>query len=120
MNVPDRRLSVFVLEDEALIRMMTVEMVEELGHFVVAEAGSISEALSLAETADFDLALLDVNIRGHVSFDVAAIIEQRRLPMLFVSGYNATGLPPPFDQHLLLQKPFDIHALKKAIDRVLT
>jgi CheY-like chemotaxis protein len=47
MSVPDR-LSVFVLEDEALIRMMTVEMVEELGHYVVAEAGSISEALSLA------------------------------------------------------------------------
>jgi CheY-like chemotaxis protein len=31
--------SIFLLEDEALIRMMLAEMVEELGHRVVAEAG---------------------------------------------------------------------------------
>jgi hypothetical protein len=33
--------SIFLVEDEALIRMMIVEMLEELGHRVVAEAGSI-------------------------------------------------------------------------------
>jgi CheY-like chemotaxis protein len=58
-------LSIFILEDEALTRMMVVQMIEELGHRVVVEAGSRSEALSLAETADFDLALLDINIAGH-------------------------------------------------------
>jgi hypothetical protein len=41
------------------------------------------------------------------------------LPLLFVGGYNATGLPPPFDKRVLLQKPFDLHALKAAIDRAL-
>jgi CheY-like chemotaxis protein len=36
--------SIFLVEDEALIRMMIVEMLEELGHRVVAEAGSIEAA----------------------------------------------------------------------------
>jgi hypothetical protein len=49
-------LSIFVLEDEALIRMMIVQMIEDLGHRVVAEAGSIAEALTLGETFEFDLA----------------------------------------------------------------
>jgi hypothetical protein len=33
-------LSIFVLGDEALIRLMIIQMVEDLGHHVAAEAGS--------------------------------------------------------------------------------
>ncbi|MFK4522665.1 CheY-like chemotaxis protein [Bradyrhizobium japonicum] len=32
--------SILLVEDEALIRMMLVEMVEELGHRVIAEVGN--------------------------------------------------------------------------------
>ena len=35
--------SIFLVEDEALIRMMLAEMVEELGHRVVAEAGNVED-----------------------------------------------------------------------------
>ena len=53
--------SFFVVEDETLIRMMIVEMLEELGHTVTNEAARLDQAVSLARSADFDLALLDVN-----------------------------------------------------------
>jgi len=118
MSAPTQ-LAVFVLEDEALIRMMIVQMLEELGHRVVAEAGSLSAALALAETAEFDLALLDINIAGSGSDGVASIIERRRVPLLFVSGYNSTGLPEPFSGRAVLQKPFAIQSLKRAIERTL-
>jgi len=90
-------LAVFILEDEALVRMMIIQMVEELGHRVVAEAGSVSEALPLAEQAAFDLALLDINVGGDNSADIAAIVERRSLPFIFVSSYNAAGLPAPLN-----------------------
>jgi CheY-like chemotaxis protein len=112
-------LSVFVLEDETLIRMMVVQMIEELGHRVVAEAGTIAEALSLVETADFDLALLDINVAGATSDRVAMIVEQRGLPFIFVSGYTSTGLPAAFAGHRVLQKPFSIPSLRKAIEAAL-
>ena len=118
MNGPTR-LAVFVVEDEALIRMMIVQMLEELGHRVVAEAGSISEALPMADTATFDLALLDINVGGNRSDGIALIIEQRHLPLLFVSGYHSTGLPEPFCDRSVLQKPFAIQALKTAIELAL-
>jgi DNA-binding NarL/FixJ family response regulator len=51
--------SLFLVEDEVLIRMMIADMVVEFGHRVVAEAGSIHEATSLAGSAQFDLALLE-------------------------------------------------------------
>ena len=38
MESKSRRVSVFLVEDETLIRMMIAGIVEELGHTVVAEA----------------------------------------------------------------------------------
>ena len=113
------RVSVFLVEDETLIRFMTAEMVEELGHRVVAEAGSIEEGLPFAKSANFDLALLDINIAGDSIAPIAEILERRRLPFLFVSGYKKSGLPEPLDKKPLLQKPFQITQLKQAIEGVL-
>jgi hypothetical protein len=38
---------VFVVEGEVMIRMMVVDMLEELGHTVSAEAGRLDQACSL-------------------------------------------------------------------------
>jgi len=65
------RGSVFLVEDEVMIRMMVADMLEELGFAVAAEAGDIDEAIRLAETADFDLAILDVNVNGKIISPVA-------------------------------------------------
>ena len=52
--------SILLVEDEALIRMM----VEELGHRVTAEAGTLETAIATARDSAFDVALLDVNLGG--------------------------------------------------------
>ncbi len=56
--------SILLVEDEALIRMMLVGMVEELGHRVIAEAGNIDDGRSFAEIEGYDLAILDINLHG--------------------------------------------------------
>jgi CheY-like chemotaxis protein len=60
-------VSIFLVEDEALIRMMVTEMLEELGHRVVAEAGSIQAAEPLAYTFTFGLAIFDINVGGLIA-----------------------------------------------------
>jgi CheY-like chemotaxis protein len=70
-----RQASMFLVEDE--VRMMLADMVEELGHRVAAEAGNIQDAQVLAETAVFDLAILDINIAGSSIVPVAEIIDRR-------------------------------------------
>ena len=66
--------SIFLVEDEVLIRMMLADMVEELGHRVVAEAGNVQDARALAETIFFDIAILDINIAGS---SIAVLFCQR-------------------------------------------
>jgi CheY-like chemotaxis protein len=98
--------SVLLVEDEALIRMMIVEMLEELGHRVVAEAGSIETAEPLARTSVFDLAVLDINIGGFNISPIAEIVAARSLPFVFVSGYGPAGMPALFADRPILRKPF--------------
>lgn len=107
--------SFFLVEDEALIRMMLIDMLEELGHSVVAEAASVDEALPLARDSAFDIAILDINLAGSNSAPIAEIIAERHIPFLYASGYAENGLPTAFNDRLLLRKPFQIDQLEKAI-----
>ena len=110
-------LAIFLVEDEALIRMMIVEMLEELGHRVIEEAGSIHQAEPLASNSVFDLAVLDINVGGVNISPVAERVAARGLPFVFVSGYGPEERPPLFKDTPVLRKPFlivDFEALIKS------
>ena len=53
---------ILVAEDEALIRMDLVEMLQEAGYEVVAQATNGEEAIALATEHNPDLAILDVKM----------------------------------------------------------
>jgi AmiR/NasT family two-component response regulator len=53
---------ILVAEDEALIRMDLVEMLEEAGYHVIAQATNGEEAIALATEHQPDLAILDVKM----------------------------------------------------------
>jgi CheY-like chemotaxis protein len=109
--------NILIVEDETLLRMMVTEMLQELGHRVAAEAARIEQALPLAQSADFDLALLDVNVAGKLITPVAEIIASRPRPIIFTTGYGASGLPEGFRNCPALRKPFMVDRLKKAIEQ---
>src|SRR3984893_6157050 len=113
------RGSVFLVEDEVMIRMMVADMLEELGFRVAAEAGEINEAIRLAQSTEFDLALLDVHVNGKVISPVAELIKARNRPFIFATGYGSSGLPPEYRDRPALQKPFQIETLAKMIDSAL-
>ena len=111
--------SVFLVEDEVMIRMMVADMLGELGYHVTAEAGEIDEAMKLAQTADFDFALLDVNVNGKVISPVADLIKARNRPFIFATGYGLSGLPEEYRDRPVLRKPFQLETLAQVIDSTL-
>ena len=112
--------SIFLVEDETLIRMMVVEMLEELGHRVVAEAGSVQMAEPLARASAFDLAVFDINVAGFMISPIVEIVAARGLPFVFVSGYGPEGLPAPFKDKPVLRKPFSITEFAALINSALS
>jgi len=57
-----KAVRILVAEDEALIRMDLVEMLQEAGYEVIAQAGNGEEAIALALEHQPDLAILDVKM----------------------------------------------------------
>jgi CheY-like chemotaxis protein len=113
------RRSVLLVEDEVMIRMMVADMLEEIGYTIAAEAGDIDDAVRLVQTADFDIAILDVNVNGKVITPVAEAVQLRGLPFVFATGYGAQGLPEKFRDRPTIQKPFQIETLARTIESVL-
>lgn len=112
--------SILLIEDEALIRMMLVEMIEEAGHSVVAEAGDIEKGAALAAGAEFDLAILDINVGGDSIEPIASAIAGRGKPFFFVSGYGSSGVPEAFKGTPVVRKPCLPAELQSAIAAALT
>jgi PAS domain S-box-containing protein len=113
-------LSVLVVEDEPLIRMLTADMLDELDH-TITEAGSGEEALMLLETREFDVVLSDLGLPG-MSGEAFCQEVRRRWPhiaLVFATG-AAVG-PSLYDQSrtTLLQKPFNLTQLRTALQDVL-
>jgi response regulator NasT len=60
--IPTKSIRILVAEDEALIRMDLVEMLQEAGYEIVAQATNGEEAIALATEHQPDLAILDVKM----------------------------------------------------------
>lgn len=118
-TIPPPHHSVFLAEDEAMIRMMIADMLEELGYSIAAEASNVASALLLARSARFDLAILDVKLDGEMISPVAGVLKASSVPFFFASGYGSPPLPEAFQGYLTLQKPFQIEGLARAISETL-
>jgi CheY-like chemotaxis protein len=109
-------LRVLVVEDEALVAMMLQSYLEELGCEVAAVASRLGEALEiLVSLVEIDLAVLDVNLAGEMSFPVAELLRSRGIPFLFATGYGTDGLPEELRNVPVLSKPFLLEQFAEAL-----
>jgi DNA-binding response OmpR family regulator len=110
---------VLVVEDETMIAMLVEDMVQDFGSEVVGPATRMDEALHLARSAELDAAILDINLGGAVVFPVADVLRARGIPLIFSTGYGASGLPPRFLDCPTLRKPFSHEALGEILGNAL-
>ncbi|WP_204127994.1 response regulator [Pseudomonas ogarae] len=106
---------VLVVEDEGAVALLIEEMLEEFGCEVVASVARLAAACEVAGSAQVDLAILDVNLAGERVFPVAEILQGRKIPFLFSTGYGASGLPAEYAGCPVLHKPFSQSELQQKI-----
>ena len=109
-------LRVLIVEDEMTIALLLEEMVEELGYEVAGLAMRLPQAIELARTRTLDLAILDVNLDGHMSYPVADILAARGVPHVFATGYGSNGIEPGYRSEVILKKPYVMDDVRIAIE----
>lgn len=107
--------SVLVLEDEAIVAMDIAAELEEAGWRVIGPAGTIAEADRLIEAELPDVAVLDVNLAGSRSFDLAARLRDRGCPVMFLTGYAEGAIPAHLSDIPVFSKPVDAVLLKRQL-----
>ena len=108
-------LRVLIVEDEMTIALLLEEMVEDLGHEVAGLAMRLPQAMELARSRPIDLAILDVNLDGHMSYPVAEVLEGRGVPYVFATGYGATGIDTRYRDGVIIKKPYAMDDIRGAI-----
>jgi CheY-like chemotaxis protein len=109
---------VLLVEDEAIIAMLMEDLLEELGCDIVATAGQLDDAVAIAGTGEFDLAFLDVNLRGVPVYPAAEVLRARGIPFAFVTGYGTVGVDAAHGEAPILQKPFQARELDAVLRRL--
>jgi CheY-like chemotaxis protein len=115
-----RVLKVLVVEDVALIRMTTVDMVESLGHSVL-EAGDGAQALAAIDAnPDIDVMLTDLGLPGMSGVELVkqARAKRPKLRIVIASGYStesADNAELPADV-TYLPKPYNDSQLKRILN----
>ena len=114
------RPRVLLVEDEVLITLLLQDMLLDLECEIADAAARLDDALAAARNGAFDLALIDLNLHGKLSYPVADILKARRIPFIFVTGYGTAALEPAYADAPVLEKPFHREDLEAMIARVLS
>lgn len=113
-------ISILLLEDEYMIALDAEQSLRDFGAERVEIASTLREAEELAATVRFDVALLDVNINGQMSFPLAKSLQERGVPVVFATGYELKGREAlPTEVGIVIGKPYTKERLKDALSSAL-
>jgi CheY-like chemotaxis protein len=109
-------LNILVVEDEMLVRMSTVDMLEQLGHKVTETEDGQSALAALEADGKIDLLITDLGLVGMSGEDLVMQVKQLRpdIRIVVASGYE---LPEGMANHgtVHLGKPFQLGDLRAAV-----
>ena len=110
---PGRTASILVVDDDAAVREILVELLTDSGHRV-REAGGGAEALRLlADAPDVDLVISDVQMPEMSGFELAEQLAACHdgIKVILISGYYVSRDAG----WRVLRKPFRMHELEAAV-----
>jgi CheY-like chemotaxis protein len=97
---------ILVLENDYFLAVDESSALRAQGARVLGPFSDSAKAIEAAEQARPHCALMDINLGGGADFVPARALVARGVPIVFVTGYEPTVLPPDLARAPCLQKPF--------------
>ncbi|HEX2940531.1 MAG TPA: response regulator [Rhodopila sp.] len=121
----ERGETVLVVDDEAAVRLLVVEVLQDLGHRAIEAADGASGLQIVQSDTAFDLLVFDVGLPGGLNgrqlADAARVIRPN-LKVLFITGYAENAVlrhgQLAVGMHVMT-KPFAMDALASRIKAII-
>jgi CheY-like chemotaxis protein len=110
---------VLLVEDEPIVAWLLKDMLVDLGCSVIGPAADVNQALAMIDAESIDVAVLDVNLRGQMSYPIADVLVARGVPFVFSTGYDKDRLLDGYRTFPALQKPFHRSDLGDTLGKLL-
>lgn len=116
-----RALRLIVIEDDLLQCLDLEEVLDELGHRVVAVAQHVTGALRVIDRHGdgVDLVLLDLSLAGSEASPVIEALRAREIPYLAVTGLRMSDIRDLDRDCEVVQKPFSPETLRTGLIRAI-
>lgn len=111
-------LRVLIVEDEPILSLCLADALESAGCVVVGEAGTVAAAQSLVKAANFDVAILDLNLFGQRTDAIAAAVVSGGQALVFSTGSSREQIPAHLQHWPVLFKPYKDEAIVAALCKV--
>lgn len=109
---------VLVIEDEYHLAQDIERALKEAGAVVLGPVGQERQALALVASEDATCALVDIDLGQGAQFNVADALRYRRVPFVFVTGYDDVMIPSRFDKVERIRKPTDLQQVVRTVARL--
>jgi len=107
---------ILIVEDNYLMAETIGDLVRRDGFEVAATVGHVDKALRLVAEHEFDGAIVDINLHGASSVPVCAALSERKVPYIFLTGYDTQSIvPPEYRGASWLTKPVDKEKFRAAL-----
>jgi CheY-like chemotaxis protein len=116
-DTPLQGSRILVVEDEYYLADEARMILSQVGADIIGPVPTVQQANAvLASNERIDGALLDVNLRGELVFELADALQARGIPFAFATGYDGDVLPDRFADRRVLGKPVRPEELIGAVE----
>lgn len=115
-------MKTILVEDKAYIRKGLLNQLKTIktNIEVIAECGSVNEAVIVAHSCKPDLVFLDINLPDGTGFDFLKQTESLNFKVIFITAYKEYALQALKSGAVdYILKPVDLEELKIAVEKVL-
>lgn len=97
---------VLLVEDEYYLADDLSRALSQAGAEVIGPVGTLNEAVRKVRERAFDCAVVDMNLRGQLTYSLAEQLKSADVPFIVATGYNQSSLPEWLQGVPLVEKPF--------------
>ncbi len=112
--------SVLLVEDDYYIADDLGQLLNAHGAVLLGPVQTLETALALIQASErIDGAVVDINLRGEMSFPVADALQERGIPFVFATGYSAAAIPDRYRHVPRWEKPYRLRDLVQALQALI-